>query len=77
VTGTVAFQLSATHRNGRTRLTFVSPRGEDAQEPAAPGTGTRYLEARLRETWGDDWSLDQRAVGADWRVEIDVPRSAR
>jgi hypothetical protein len=77
VTGTVAFRLSATHRDGRTRLSFASPRGDDAPAAAAPGTGTRYLEARLREAWGDDWSLDQRAVGTDWRVEIDVPRSAR
>jgi hypothetical protein len=73
VQGTVVFRLSVTRGNGRARLTFVSPRGDGAPQLAEPGTGTRYLEARLREAWGDDWSLDQRAVGGDWRVELEVP----
>ena len=75
--GAVAFRLESTCRDGRMFLTFASPRSEDTVLDAAPGTGTKYLLARLREAWGDDWSLTQRAVGGEWRVEIDVPRGAR
>jgi LytS/YehU family sensor histidine kinase len=38
-----------------------------------PGGGTRYIEARLREAWGNAWSFRQGRFGATWRAEIEVP----
>jgi hypothetical protein len=69
----VIMRLEASRRDGRTRYTFTSTRDPKAPEVGAPGTGTRYLMARLREAWGEDWTLNQEAVGDEWRVVIDVP----
>ncbi len=69
----VTMRLQASRRDGRTRYTFTSARDPRVPGGGAPGTGTRYLIARLREAWGDDWTLDQEAVGDSWRVVIDVP----
>ena len=38
-----------------------------------PGAGTRYIEARLREAWGNAWSFRQGRAGSTWRAEIEVP----
>jgi LytS/YehU family sensor histidine kinase len=69
----VTMRLEASRCDGRTRYVFTSAYDPRAPEVGAPGTGTRYLTARLREAWGDDWTLDQEAVGDSWRVVIDVP----
>ncbi|HEY0157761.1 MAG TPA: histidine kinase [Thermoanaerobaculia bacterium] len=41
--------------------------------PHQPGAGTRYIEARLREAWGNAWSFTQGRDGNLWRAEIEVP----
>jgi hypothetical protein len=66
----VVMKLSARTDGSRTTYTFDSPRGEGR---GARGEGTKYIEARLREAWGNAWSFDQRAVGDVWRAEIEVP----
>lgn len=49
---------------------FESPLDPDADGDAQPGSGTRYIEARLREAFGDAWTLRQGRAGDVWRVEI-------
>jgi hypothetical protein len=53
---------------------FESPidpaHADDMQREAQPGSGTRYIEARLREAFGDAWTLRQGRAGDVWRVEI-------
>ena len=71
----IVLRLTAVRHGERSRYTFTSPLGPAASKEAHGGTGTRYITARLREAWGEDWSLTQEAVGDRWRVEIDVPRS--
>lgn len=73
----IELELTAVRDGDRSRYTFTSPLGPRAAEQAYGGTGTRYVTARLREAWGEDWSLSQQAVGDRWRVEIDVPRRHR
>ncbi len=72
--GEIVLRLTAVRHGGRSRYTFTSPLGSAAAGEAYGGTGTRYVTARLREAWGEDWSLSQEAVGDRWQVEIDVPR---
>jgi LytS/YehU family sensor histidine kinase len=67
----VTLRLFASEENDRVRYVFESPAGRDAE--AREGGGTRYIKARLREVWGDAWSLEQRRIGALWRAEIEVP----
>lgn len=73
-TRAVTFRLSAHAAGNRIRYTFEAPAAAAARDSAAPkGGGTRYIEARLREAWGDAWSFHQDRVGALWRAVIEVP----
>ncbi|HEU4887599.1 MAG TPA: histidine kinase, partial [Thermoanaerobaculia bacterium] len=49
---------------------FESPVDPMDDREAQPGSGTRYIEARLREAFGDAWTFRQGRVGNMWRVEI-------
>ena len=71
--GHVTLRLSARTSRTRVRYVFEAPAGEDAADGNPQGTGTRYIEARLRETWGEAWSFRQGRVGAIWRAVIEVP----
>src|SRR5205085_2260579 len=42
-------------------------------EESGNGGGTKYIEARLREAWGERWTFQQGRAGALWRTEIVVP----
>lgn len=71
----VTLHLKAALEGKRRRLVFESPTLSGAQaEPA--GTGTRYIEARLRQAWGEEWSFRQRAEGGLWRAELTMPVGA-
>ena len=49
---------------------FEAPVDANGDQVAQPGSGTRYIEARLREAFGDAWSFRQGRAGDVWRVEI-------
>jgi hypothetical protein len=82
-------RLSQREVGGRMRYVFEAPIGPQASgawgsspeaahpgglvPDASPGVGTRYIEARLREAWGDAWTFRQGRSGAIWRAEIEVP----
>ena len=51
--------------------TLAAPAAETAA--VLSGTGTRYIEARLRESCGDAWTFVQKRAGDFWRAEIEVP----
>jgi len=71
----VTLRLSATVQGPWRRLLLESPVDGEAAENG-PGTGTRYVEARLREAWGEQWSFHQRREGLLWRAELVVPAVA-
>jgi hypothetical protein len=68
----ITFRLSARPAGNRILYTFESP-AADTEPAASRGGGTRYIEARLREAWGEAWSFRQQRAGAIWRAEIEVP----
>lgn len=59
--------------DGATRYTFVSP-GEVQTVPVRPagGTGLRYVQARLEESFPGKWSLCSEAVAGGWQTEIEI-----
>ena len=67
----VTLRLSARTEGARVHYVFEAPAGTESENAA--GTGTRYIEARLREAWGNAWSFRQGRAGALWRAEIEVP----
>jgi hypothetical protein len=70
----VTLRLAAEMDGDRVRYTFESPADrQDGLSSAHKGGGTRYIEARLREVWGDAWTFRQGKRGAVWRAEIEVP----
>ncbi|HJQ41232.1 MAG TPA: hypothetical protein VKB93_29180, partial [Thermoanaerobaculia bacterium] len=84
----VTLRLAARKDGERVRYTFEAPAAvedrhsclskneKDRQEclsSTQKGGGTRYIEARLREVWGDAWTFQQGKRGAVWRAEIEVP----
>ena len=71
-TDRVTLRLAARTDGGRVRYTFEAP-AADVDAPRAKGGGTRYIEARLAEVWGEAWSFRQGKAGAVWRAEIEVP----
>jgi hypothetical protein len=71
--GDVLLRLAAAQKEDRVQYTFESPLDESNDTQFQPGGGTRYIEARLAEVWGDAWSLRQAPVGSMWQVQIEVP----
>lgn len=70
----VQLTLRATLEAGRRHLVFESPAPSGETGPI--GTGSRYIEARLRQAWGEDWSFRQGAVAGRWRAELTIPAGA-
>jgi hypothetical protein len=72
---TVEFRLAEERLDGRRRYVFSSPDAASPGDTVAEGTGLRYIRARLRESFGERWSLVSRADGTQWRTEILVPET--
>ncbi|MBL8113896.1 MAG: histidine kinase [Acidobacteria bacterium] len=68
----VTLRLRERRDGARIEYVFEAP-AEESGAPNCPGSGTRYIEARLREAWGDAWSFRQERAGSLWRVSIAVP----
>ena len=74
--GEVVLRLRGTRDGARTRYLFEAPfDGAPAAESPKEGTGLRYLRARLKESYGDRWSLRSGPVAGAWRTEIEVEAS--
>ncbi|MCP3137599.1 sensor histidine kinase [Pyxidicoccus xibeiensis] len=69
----VAFRLQEGRAGGRRRYTFSAPAGAKATPGLGDGTGTRYLEARLDETFPGAWSLVAGPTEAGWTTVMEVP----
>ncbi|HVE72712.1 MAG TPA: histidine kinase [Thermoanaerobaculia bacterium] len=71
--GDVLLRLAATQKGDHLQYTFESPIEPGLDTSFQAGDGTRYIEARLSEVWGDAWSMRQAPVGSTWQVQIEVP----
>lgn len=82
--GPVTLRLTARDlESGRRQLIFDAPIGDvETDDPAevdatpSEGTGLRYVRARLRETFGDDWRLTSGPCDDAWRTTFTLPRKA-
>jgi hypothetical protein len=74
----VVFELTAAREGANVRYVLMTPvESGGSAVVLQKGTGTRYIEARLREAWGERWSFAQRQEGARWRAEIVAPVGGR
>jgi LytS/YehU family sensor histidine kinase len=77
--------LRARRDGASVHYTFDAPRGAQPaadppieerpveERPVEEKTGLRYVRARLRESFGGDWSLRHGPVQGLWRTEIAMP----
>jgi hypothetical protein len=71
--GTMTMRLSLERAERSLCLRFESPSVGETDDGWSPGTGTRYIETRLSESYRDGFSFRQGADGAVWRAELTVP----
>src|SRR6185295_15672407 len=71
--GVVELTLTAAPIGDRVRYVFEAPLGGPPPAPRGEGAGTRYIRARLDESFGAAWSLVAGATGGVWRTEIEIP----
>ncbi|WP_263788791.1 histidine kinase [Salinibacter grassmerensis] len=76
---TVTFNLRGEALDGGRRYVLHAPRGANSDLSSAEteeGTGLRYVEARLREQYGDDWTLQSVPTsgedGLAWTTTIEI-----
>ena len=61
------------HRPKCTRyIVFNDSENEDIQEEIKKGTGMKYIEARLEESFPGLWKLSSQRVNDGWEVVIDI-----
>ena len=73
------FILKKIQQNGHIEYTFFND-GEiesDSEEIQTKGTGLKYIEARLRETYQSYWSLESQKVQNGWEVKISIQNSVK
>ena len=71
------FFLKKHSEDGHIVYTFFND-GEiesSTEESLSKGTGLRYIEARLRETYQDCWLLESKQVQGGWEVKISIKNS--
>jgi hypothetical protein len=69
----VELGLTATAVGDRVRYVFEAPLGGAPAVRRREGAGTRYIRARLDESFGARWTFSAGAVDGVWRTEIEIP----
>ena len=71
--GEVAFELTQTVTD-KHQLIYTAPvTKRPANSALSTGTGNQYIEARLRECFGDDWSMSEVLDENLWQVTLIMP----
>jgi LytS/YehU family sensor histidine kinase len=73
---TVELRLTGARHGDRMRYVFEAPLGGPPDVPRVEGAGTRYIRARLHESFGTQWTFAAGAVDGVWRTEIEIPSSS-
>ncbi len=71
--GTVRFKLQY-ERSDHERCYTLFTYGRNRRQNSAvkKGTGFRYIESRLRESYGDKWELTSEATPIGWKTQIKI-----
>lgn len=69
----VELTLTATTLGDRVRYTFEAPLSTPPAPARPEGAGTRYIRARLHESFGTHWTFTAAAVADTWRTELEIP----
>ena len=64
------FDLSAKAAGKEIELQFACPIADNGKTDSNNGAGLAYIRARLKEAFGDEWSLTSDADGDKWRTII-------
>jgi len=69
---TVCFQLEGEPIGDGWRYTLCTPHNDRASASDREGTGLRYVKARLRESFGEAWSLTSTPRNGTWTTVIEL-----
>lgn len=74
----IELRLIGSHQGEQRRYRFVGPANPEPVRAAAvdEGTGFSYIRARLRESYGDAWSLRYGPCADGWETEIVIGEPA-
>jgi LytS/YehU family sensor histidine kinase len=72
---TVCFRLESEPLCDGWHYTLRAPLNGTASALDREGTGLRYVKARLRESFGDAWSLTSAPQGDAWTTVIELRHS--
>ncbi len=70
---TVVLRLTGARHGARIRYVFEAPLGGEPHAGREEGAGTRYIRARLHESFGTQWTFTAGAVEDVWRTELEIP----
>jgi len=71
--GEITFSLEQKQNDGAMIYTFTAPLGKGAKPvQQRSGLGTAYIEARLKEAYGDNFRLEYGAKGQAWVTTISI-----
>lgn len=70
----INFHLSSMVSNGKRKyIIHVSGKSDPSKEGICAGTGTKYIEARLEESYPGAWKHTSFQVDDGWQTEISMP----
>ena len=72
----VELRLREERADGFRRYVFSAPVERSVTGSFSEGTGTRYIRARLQESFGERFELSSGAEAGCWRTEIRIPVGA-
>ena len=71
--GIIRFNLSFERGPGYKKyILTTTAKNRPVREGKASGTGFQYIEARLTESYGQQWSFDSRSLTNGWQTEIKI-----
>lgn len=79
ISGDIQFELDIEEKDSFLWIKFATPLllEKDACDPENPdtveGTGTQYVKARLRESFGENWKFEQSPTDSRWFTSIQFP----
>lgn len=72
---TLRFKLIANTTKNTQKYTFLTfGKVRNGQKTTSDGTGFKYIKARLKESYGKDWSFTSEATNTGWKNTITIQK---
>lgn len=75
----IVFIFNYSEHNSQCRLTFIAPISQSigghqaAAKAINAGIGSKYIEARLKESFAQNWTFISKKTASQWQADITLP----